>query len=343
MKYPEVSTVTYLTRTGAPTLILNQTTPDGNREVPEIPVEGRLVYPVPNKHLAFRGNLQHGVAGSMSVTAGASNKRRTLLVNWWTDKPMEPNCVDLTDHELTEIGLNKPEETHALRTKLGLLTPGSPEAVAEDGAAAAAYGSPPKAGKWVPLDPSSRSREDVEAQGAAATRLLNVRIPPMENLWFEMPSTDGKRTPPRGSDWDIGWEEGTSAFGHVQTMDLDHPGAMNAMWNSPKVKALFFGSKAQWVEAQTFLLPLVMANHADIFFVWADPATCADAAESFGFTAKDYPAFAMHRTHGGEEAMYTLADNDGGKGGVPSKSSVSDMIGAYFAGTLKAQQEEGEL
>ena len=142
-------------------------------------------------------------------------------------------------------------------------------------------------------------------------------------------------------DWDIEWEEGISAFGHVQTMDLDHPGATNQMWNTPKIKALFFGSKAQWVEAQAYVLPLAMANHEDIFFVWADPATNRDAADSFGFSDEDYPTFAMHRTHG-DEAMFTLADNDGGKGGVPSKSSVSKMIGAYFAGSLKPQAEEGD-
>ena len=45
MKLPLVSTVTYLTNIGAPTLILNQTTIDGNEEVPEVPEEGYLSYP----------------------------------------------------------------------------------------------------------------------------------------------------------------------------------------------------------------------------------------------------------------------------------------------------------
>ena len=63
MKFPEVSTVTYLRSDGAPTVVLNQTTPDGNMEIPETPTEGWLCYPQANKHLLFRGNLQHGVSG----------------------------------------------------------------------------------------------------------------------------------------------------------------------------------------------------------------------------------------------------------------------------------------
>lgn len=38
MKFPEISTVTYLTERGAPTLIFNQTTPDGNGEVTTYPL-----------------------------------------------------------------------------------------------------------------------------------------------------------------------------------------------------------------------------------------------------------------------------------------------------------------
>ena len=124
MRFPEVSTVTYLGDAGAPTLILNQTTPDGNEEVPPLPVEAALVYPAPNKHLVFRGNLQvsfllptasyffpfttpatfchslqHGVSGELTISSAPSDarpseaRRRTLLINWWRYMPMPPNCV----------------------------------------------------------------------------------------------------------------------------------------------------------------------------------------------------------------------------------------------------------
>ena len=60
MKYPIVATITYLTDTGAPTLILNQTSLDGNIEYPPVPHEGVLSYPKKNRHVTFRGDLNHG-------------------------------------------------------------------------------------------------------------------------------------------------------------------------------------------------------------------------------------------------------------------------------------------
>ncbi|KAL1527468.1 hypothetical protein AB1Y20_016133 [Prymnesium parvum] len=67
MRFPEVATVTYLSGSGGPTFIVNQTTPDGNAEVPELPSDGCVSYPEPNKHLLFRGNLQHGVAEQLTT------------------------------------------------------------------------------------------------------------------------------------------------------------------------------------------------------------------------------------------------------------------------------------
>ena len=50
MQHPLTSTVTYITGNGAPTLVLNQVTPDGNREIPEIPVEGYICHPKENRY-----------------------------------------------------------------------------------------------------------------------------------------------------------------------------------------------------------------------------------------------------------------------------------------------------
>jgi len=114
MRFPEVSTVTYLSAVGAPTIIFNQTTPDGNVEIPELPRLGFLVRPRPNKHLVFRGNLQHGVSAdlaapsSLAETDGAAPlgaKRWTLLVNFWRTKPMGPNCVEFDTARWRRLGL----------------------------------------------------------------------------------------------------------------------------------------------------------------------------------------------------------------------------------------------
>jgi hypothetical protein len=60
MIFPSLSTITYLSTGGAPTLILNQTTNQfGNDEVPAIPNEGWLSFPEKGKHTWFNGKAQH--------------------------------------------------------------------------------------------------------------------------------------------------------------------------------------------------------------------------------------------------------------------------------------------
>merc|ERR1712166_187317 len=74
MKMPALSTVTYLTDEGGPT----------------------LVFPKKNRHILFRGNLQHGVVGEFGEK-GVDIKRVTFLVNWWDKKPMSPYCMSIDD------------------------------------------------------------------------------------------------------------------------------------------------------------------------------------------------------------------------------------------------------
>ena len=109
MAFPVLSSITYITGFGAPTLILNQTSLDGNIEFPEVPHEGFLSYPKRNRHVIFRGDLNHGVSHTLSMDDN-SEQRVTLLVNWWARKPMEPNCLVMTDHLATKHGFNYPEK-----------------------------------------------------------------------------------------------------------------------------------------------------------------------------------------------------------------------------------------
>jgi hypothetical protein len=106
MKHPLVSTITYLTDIGAPTLILNQTTPDGNHEIPLIPNQGMLSYPKVNRHTIFKGDLQHGVVGSASTkfSSKSNEKRITLLINWWHEMPAVPNTIEITDNMAKSFG-----------------------------------------------------------------------------------------------------------------------------------------------------------------------------------------------------------------------------------------------
>lgn len=122
MRYPTLSTITYLSGDAtasrkddtlqAPTLILNQTTPDGNSEVPLTPKHGWLAYPHANKHVVFRGDLQHGVHGELGSKGG--ERRVTLLVNWWKQAPIPPNCNALSSKEYSEHGLFRRTAVSAL-------------------------------------------------------------------------------------------------------------------------------------------------------------------------------------------------------------------------------------
>jgi hypothetical protein len=67
MLLPTLSTVTYLTDVGGPTLVFTQRTRDGNVNDPVVPREGALFFPEVNKHINFHGDLMHGVAGSMAA------------------------------------------------------------------------------------------------------------------------------------------------------------------------------------------------------------------------------------------------------------------------------------
>ena len=51
--------------------------------------------PTGNRHVNFDGRLQHGVVGELSNSGASGAKRTTFLVNWWTEKPMRPNCNPL--------------------------------------------------------------------------------------------------------------------------------------------------------------------------------------------------------------------------------------------------------
>jgi len=82
--YPMKSTVTYLTDIGGPTAIFNN----------EQYNKGYLSFPKVNKHILFDGHLFHGVMGPLGKEIPSKdNQRITLLINYWTYQPAEPNCI----------------------------------------------------------------------------------------------------------------------------------------------------------------------------------------------------------------------------------------------------------
>lgn len=84
IRSPELSTVTYLSDGGSPTLVLNQTLGDGAGAMnPLVAAAGLLMRPRRNQHLVFRGVLNHGVVSQLAAPGEGSLRRRALLINWW--------------------------------------------------------------------------------------------------------------------------------------------------------------------------------------------------------------------------------------------------------------------
>ena len=83
MRFPEVGTVTYLSGTGSPTLVLNQSMGFGADAMePPLASEALLMQPQQNSLVIFRGNLHHGVVPQLS-SRRTGTRRQVLLVNWW--------------------------------------------------------------------------------------------------------------------------------------------------------------------------------------------------------------------------------------------------------------------
>lgn len=83
--HPHLSTVTYLTDCGAPTLVLDRRNTRRPQDVASTygPMQsGALSYPRRGKHLVFDGQLLHGTVPRRCCVAG---ERVTFLVNVWLD------------------------------------------------------------------------------------------------------------------------------------------------------------------------------------------------------------------------------------------------------------------
>ena len=117
-KFPPISTVTYLSDAGAPTLIFNMTYA-GENGTPRAPSHAYLSFPRRGRHLSFRGSLQHGVPSALAParTPRDEGHRVTFLINWWAAKPQGPNCQLLTDAALRSLGMDParsdPVQQHA--------------------------------------------------------------------------------------------------------------------------------------------------------------------------------------------------------------------------------------
>ena len=367
MKFPEVSTVTYLQADGAPTLVLNQTTPDGNLEIPETPTEGWLCYPQRNKHLLFRGNLQHGVSGRLSRAprSAALGSRRTLLINWWREAPLPPNCKAfdgwarhrqlLSNAQLAPLLAGDQADAAGDGGGGDEGGGGGSGGAAPDAAAAAndTEASPPLAGRreWTPM-----------ALGDAATTVqFTVEIPPTDLFFFE--ALAPAHQPAAVHDWAVRWSDrdrdsdsggggggggagvgggggGGAAgavlavLGPIARLDLEHRSSTSSLFREKRPKLVLVladgGAGERWRGKLPRWLRALHAEYADRFkFVLADPGRTADFMRAFGISAADAPTAVIHDTDGGD-AKHTLGEQ-------MSRAAVRRFI-AKFLQSRRQQQ-----
>lgn len=296
MRFPEVSTVTYLGDAGAPTLILNQTTPDGSREIPPLPREGMLSYPRSNRHLVFRGNLQHGVVGELSLSApDPSRRRRTLLVNWWREAPMPPNCVEFSDKRWRRN--NQLLDANEIQRLLRMEDGGHSVHSVHSGHS----GHSGKASKQSRLEWTEMVLEK------GATQRVQVDVPPTDMLFFDFP----KAPVLKPDTWAVRWDESNS-MGPITRLDLMHQSSTTAIFHDQRPKLIFVltapGGGTDWSATLPRWLQALHREYASrLKFVIADAASSDDFMRSFSLTANDAPTAIIHDNHH-NDAKYIIKE-----------------------------------
>lgn len=321
MRFPEVSTVTYLGNSGAPTLIFNQTTPDGNLEVPPLPIEGVLAYPHPNKHLVFRGNLQHGVSGALSIPTSDPGARRTLLINWWRYAPMPPNCI-----------VFEPARWARLQLRLDAAAVAALRAAEARATTATTALAVPKRIEWSPLVVGG-------SRWQSARRVL-VEVAPTDQLYFTFPPSDAMTA----GNWLLAWGAG-EAVGPLARMDLFHQQSLNAIFNDQRPKLFLVmpsrdwkagggggkGSGTTWANSLPGWIHGLHATFgARLKFVLVEPREAVDFMKQFRLTVADAPTAAIHDTARGG-AKYRLREK-------LRKATIWKLVKDFFAGQLEKDE-----
>lgn len=217
-----------------------------------------------NDRLIFRGSLQHGVAGTLA-TAGSSKKRLTLLVNWWKEMPLAPNCAEFPSEDWDKLGLLlTDEEVRELQEEFA---DHEPESLA-----------------WPRLAPGSYPSQ--------AMRWVAIETPPTNLLFFRVPDPM-----PRGS-WEVVWAREEHS-GPMVRMDLDNRMSTRGMFLEvrPKLIIVLATNGKLWGQVvPDWILSLQRELDERFVFVLADPATCQNFIDVFQIPNANLPTAVIHDT-----------------------------------------------
>ena len=262
MKMPILSTVTYLTDSGGPTFVMNMSTNrGGNTNVPSLPVEAALIYPKRNRHMLFRGDLEHGVLGELG--GGSGGERITFLVNWWDTKPMAPYCVDVDDATAERIKAPalKPGGSGFFGT--GGDTTGETWQKIQNMMASGEIGpEAPGSGREMPEDATVR-------KGEGKRKRVDVQIPPTKRFSFPLPAAAADGETYAGKVLEFKFDEPDVA-GILRDLDPYHNMCMHLFNNVPGLKIVIFRGKDKRKPKRAAKFDLTVAYPVAQAYLWAD-------------------------------------------------------------------------
>lgn len=302
MRHPLLSTVTYIRAVGGPTVIFNQSTIDGNVDVPVIPESAHLVYPKAGRHVIFQGGLQHGVVGELSHIHQDLLKRVTLLINWWDlPVPLEPNTQALRTRPLTKMGLYRPHDVK--------------KAVEVKGGAGA--------GKFV-----EEEWRGLAVRSEINTSTVELRIPPGDVLLFRWPKHDTKEE----GLYHVAWEKG-QVYGNFAYLDLQNSAQVNALFRATEAKLLVFYQGQEMHDRIRFFLPTLASRYVgQVKFLLAQDEKCRDAMTVFDVDGEEFPVAVIHQTNPMEKKL-VMREFTGPR---LDEGALKDFIDNYLRGDVES-------
>jgi len=308
IRNPEVSSVTYLGMSGAPTLVLNQTIGHGANEMePRLAPHGLLAHPHLNRHLIFRGDLNHGVVGPLARQTATERRRLVLLINWWrAPAPSEPRCMPMSEDAWRERGLLEQSSTAA-----------STIAGAKAWMARRPPPSPPAA-VTVPPPPAAQGRRHTWIVFEVGDGFVyQYALPHRESVDAEYSLVE--------------WPAGT-AIGPLLQMS---PAGMPAVIADarPKLHLVLDGRPKLWAGLLPSWLPALHEQYgAALGFVLTVASEHAMLLRRFfGVRAQDAPTAALHNPAGNEK--YAM-------GGQLNEAALREFVRDFLHGRLRTAKED---
>jgi len=229
--------------------------------------------------MVFRGNLQHGVSGALSRWADGGTLapsdglgRRTLLVNWWRERPLAPNCAAFSEERWRRLQMwREPTELEAW------------------------IGSHPS-----PSPPAPLTWAAVRADGGSSRRVA-VMIPPTDLMYFNFPAAAEM---PAAQNWRLDWTFSTS-LGPITKLDLEHQSSTSNLFKDERPKLFIVlpasGSDHWAARLPQWLPQLYHAYSRRLRFVLADPATSHDFLNVVRLKPTDAPTVVLHHPKLGDD------------------------------------------